>query len=89
MNGWWVPVSQYWRQTLLPRDGCLQTVRTADGTEHQALVLAGARGWRDERYGVLPGVVEWLKPSAWFRSREDLVGDTVKMSESRRRSVAA
>jgi hypothetical protein len=87
--GWWVPVSQYWRQTLLPRDGCWQTVRTADGTVHQALILAGAAGWRDGNYNEIPGVTEWLKPAMWFASADDLVGDTVKMSESRRRSVAA
>lgn len=88
MNGFWVPVSQYWRQTLLPRDGCRQTVRTADGTMHEALILAGAAGWRDERYNVIPGVVEWLKPSEWFFSRSDLVGDVEKM-RARRRRVAA
>lgn len=86
VQGWWVPVSQYWQQTLLPRDGCWQTVRSADGTEHLALVLAGDSRWRGADYLQIPGVTEWLKPSAWFRSADDLVGDVEKM-RGRRRSI--
>lgn len=76
-------MEQYWQQTLLPRSGCMQAVRTADGTEHQALILAGSSGWRDGGYKVVPGIVEWFKPAKWFCSADDLVGDEQKMHEAR------
>lgn len=83
-NGWWVPTPQYWRQTLLPRTGCWQWVRTADGKERKALVLAGMEGWFDTNYQPLADVAEWLKPSRWFRDRADLEGKRDEMEAARR-----
>lgn len=84
--GWWVPTPQYWRQTLLPHTGAWQWVRTADGKQHKAVVLAGTDGWHDTDYRPLAAVTDWFKPARWFNDRADLTGKVAEMEAARQRA---
>jgi hypothetical protein len=73
--GWWVPVDQFWRQSLLPATGAWNTVRLPDGTILKAVLLAGRQGWHDGNYIRLRRQpTEWFKPAKYFRGPEDLTG---------------
>ncbi|EHL99359.1 hypothetical protein HMPREF9946_03121 [Acetobacteraceae bacterium AT-5844] len=74
-DGWWVPVTHFWRQEVLPHTGSVQMVGDVKGRIHRALILSGHEGWRDGNYNVIPNVTDWFKPSRFFSSRDDMHGD--------------
>lgn len=82
-EGWWVPVTHFWRQNLLPHTGTVQTVGDAYGRIHKALFLSGFDVWCDANYKPIHNVTDWLKPSRYFSSRDDMQGDREALARAR------
>lgn len=72
--GWWLPVSEFDRQSLFPVKGSWQLVRDARGKQHRAMQLTPRPGWFNTNYDLVADVVEWFKPSDKFNDALDRIG---------------